>query len=313
MQRRELPADLPATFTTREAYAAGVRRSRLRAADLVRPFAGVYTRTDAVGSGATRDPVRLAQQYAAGMPSDEFFSHATAAVIWGLPLPRSVAMHEAVRMRDAVVHVSVLRPRNAPRGRGVHGHQVDARLVSVVEHESGLRVTSPASTWAQLGAVLGLADLVAVGDALVRPARRPDDRPQLATPAQLEAAVDAGRRPGVRLLRAALPLVRPRVDSRTETLLRLAIGDAGLPEPVTGFAVAVGTTIVAQVDLAYPRERVAIEYEGEHHLTDPDQWARDIRRYERLADAGWRVIRVTKDDLFRHRPTLIRRIRAALT
>ncbi len=303
MQRRDLPATLPAAFTTRQARSAGVSRSRLRAADLTRPFAGVYAKTR---DGDAADPVALARQYAAGMADAAFFSHVTAALIWGLPLPRAAA-------DSSMVHVSVLRPGNAPRGRGVCGHQVDARLVSILEHPSGVRVTSPASTWAALGTVLGIGDLVAVGDALVRAPRRPREHAQLATVAQLQAAIDAGKRPGIVRLRAALPHVRPRVDSRTETLLRLAIGDAALPEPVTGHAVVVGSEVLAQVDLAYPLERVAIEYEGEHHLTDPKQWARDIRRYERLADAGWRVIRVTKDDLFRQRGALMARIRAALS
>ena len=31
-------------------------------------------------------------------------------------------------------------------------------------------------------------------------------------------------------------------------------------------------------NLGYPELRIAIEYEGEHHLTDPLQWAEDIAR-----------------------------------
>jgi very-short-patch-repair endonuclease len=70
--------------------------------------------------------------------------------------------------------------------------------------------------------------------------------------------------------------------------------------------------LIGIVDLAYPAHRVAIEYEGEHHLTDPAQWAKDILRYERLIAAGWLPIRVTKDELFRHPDRLVTRVRAAL-
>lgn len=305
MRRRELPTELGDVFAVRDALAGGVDASRLAAADLERPFHGVRRRSAA---GAAVGHVEQARAYATRMTSHEFFSHTTAAALWGLPVP----MRMPGWARAADLHVSVLSPHRAPRGRGVRGHEVDTALVSVVALPSGVRVTDPASTWAQLGAILTEPDLVAVADALIREPRRADERPALATIEQLEAAIDAGRRPGVRRLRCAIPKVRPRVDSRTETLLRLLIVDDGLPEPLTGFPVIVGGRELAQVDLAYPRIRVAIEYEGEHHLTDPGQWARDIRRYERLADAGWHVIRVTKDDLFGRPAALLHRIRRAL-
>lgn len=303
MRRRELPHGLGEVFAVRDALAAGVDASRLGADDLEAPFHGVRRRREADASPAS--PVAQAHAYGTRMPEHEFFSHLTAAALWDIALPPSA--------RSLGVDVSVRSPHRAPRGRGVRGHEVDVRLISVLTLQSGLRVTSPASTWAQLGSVLAEPDLVAVADAIVREPRRTDERPALARIEQLQAAIDVGRRPGIRRLRRAIARVRPRVDSRTETLLRLLIVDSGLPEPVTGFAVVIGTTVVAQVDLAYPGIRVALEYEGEHHLTDPDQWARDIRRYERLTDAGWRVIRVTKDDLFRHPDQLLHRIRRALS
>jgi len=42
---------------------------------------------------------------------------------------------------------------------------------------------------------------------------------------------------------------------------------------------------------------VAIEYEGDHHRTDHDQWRYDIRRFTDLQGAGWFVYRATADDL----------------
>src|SRR3546814_15303629 len=86
----------------------------------------------------------------------------TAAVLWGLPLP--------ARVLDDGIDVSVWTPRRSPRGRGVRGHQLDRRLVSAVVHPAAsLVVTSPASTWALLGAVISHPyDLVAIGDAIIR-------------------------------------------------------------------------------------------------------------------------------------------------
>jgi len=69
---------------------------------------------------------------------------------------------------------------------------------------------------------------------------------------------------------------------------------------------------IAQVDFALPRIRLALEYEGEHHLTDPVQWAKDIARMERLIELGWRVMRVTQSDLFGTPELLVARIRRAI-
>jgi hypothetical protein len=116
---------------------------------------------------------------------------------------------------------------------------------------------------------------------------------------------------GVGKLRAALPSIRTRSASRPETRCRLALVEAGLPEPALNFDVVEHGRALGCVDLAYPELRIAIEYEGEHHLLDPEQWARDIERYDRLREAGWVVIRVTKTELFRSPNLLIARVRRA--
>ncbi|MEI4270374.1 DUF559 domain-containing protein [Klenkia sp. LSe6-5] len=67
---------------------------------------------------------------------------------------------------------------------------------------------------------------------------------------------------------------------------------------------------VARVDLAFPRQRVAVEYDGAWH-GEPGQFARDRRRLNALQAAGWRVLHVTAADL--HRPeALVARVRALL-
>jgi very-short-patch-repair endonuclease len=67
---------------------------------------------------------------------------------------------------------------------------------------------------------------------------------------------------------------------------------------------------VAGVDFAWPDAKVAVEYEGRWH-GQPQQVARDRRRLNELAAAGWTVVFVTSSDL--HDPVaLIARIAAAL-
>jgi hypothetical protein len=68
---------------------------------------------------------------------------------------------------------------------------------------------------------------------------------------------------------------------------------------------------IACPDLQYPRQRVAIEYEGEHYLTRRQQ-RRDIRRDEQYREEGWTVIKVTYEDLTLRPGALVERIRRAL-
>lgn len=313
MSRTALPPSLGDTFGVSDAKAAGVSTSRLRRGDLHRPFHGVRSlitldaaRADRFGAPigvAERDHLHRAQAFAARMGEHEFFSHVTAAVIWGIPVPMSLV--------TGPVHVSVLSPRRLPRSRGVRGHQARECSTKVtLDPWTDLRVTTPATTWATLGALItDLRDLVAAGDGAIRTWRRDA---ALASIEALQAAAEAGRRVGVRRLREALPLLRTRSASRPETRVRLELVWAGLPEPELNYDIIHAGERIACVDLAYPQFKVALEYEGEHHLVDPVQWARDIARYERLAQAGWTVLRITKGEAFTEPEFLVERVRRAL-
>jgi hypothetical protein len=241
------------------------------------------------------------------MRQTEFFSHTTAAVLWGVPLPV---------LGDRRLDVSVFRPRRAPRGANVRGHEIDPRLVRVTDLD-GLPVTTPASTWASLGALLSPYDLVAAGDAVVcvrssTGGNGSPPRPPLATPDQLRAAIDAGRRPGVGALRDAFGRIRTGSWSRLETWVRLILIDAGLPEPVLNFdAYDAAGRFLGCVDLAYPDLKIAIEYEGDHHWMTAEQFQRDIDRLDRLVENGWRIVRLTKRHVFTDPAEVVRRVSVA--
>jgi very-short-patch-repair endonuclease len=61
--------------------------------------------------------------------------------------------------------------------------------------------------------------------------------------------------------------------------------------------------------MGWPEFMVAVEYDGEHHRTDPLQYRKDIRRLETLDRLGWIVIRVIAGD---HPGAVLRRVRQAL-
>lgn len=284
------PAPLPpeladSPFTVAMAMAAGVGRQRLRAPDLRAPFHGVRSSTP-----LTR-PVELARAYAVRMPAQQFFSHITAAQLWDVPMSR--ALESRTRL-----DVSVMAPAHPPQLRGVSGHRLSAPT-DVVER-SGLRVVAPAIAWAQLAGTLSVTELIVAGDHLLR-RKRP-----ASTMAQLEAAAN---RPN---LREALRSVRPRTDSPQETRLRLLLVADGLPEPVVAHTVTTDAGFVATPDLAYVKARVAIEYLGSDHWTDPRVFADDIQRRELLHAAEWRVVEVIATDLTRASGALVARVARAI-
>ncbi len=85
-----------------------------------------------------------------------------------------------------------------------------------------------------------------------------------------------------------------------ETRTRLVIVDSGLPRPVAQYVIRDSEgRFIARVDLAYPVERVALEYEGDHHR-ERATFRRDIARVNALTTLGWIVIRVTADDIYRN-------------
>ncbi|GAA1842349.1 DUF559 domain-containing protein [Microbacterium koreense] len=254
--------------------------------------------------------VRAAHHYSARITHAEFFSHVTAAALWGLP----------IAVVDQRIDVSVLAPRRGPRARGVRGHQLSPKQVAVTTHpEIGAAVTTPASTWAQIGGVVRHPyDLTALADAIIRTPRIPGPRGRvLASPLasidELMDELDSGRRVGIDVLRSSLHAARVGSSSRMETWTRLTIIDGGLPEPVLDHDVYDDRGVfIGCVDLAYPDAKVAIEYEGDHHRTSPAQWNRDIEKHDALVRAGWRVIRVTREHVVSRPGVLCARVREAL-
>jgi hypothetical protein len=103
--------------------------------------------------------------------------------------------------------------------------------------------------------------------------------------------------------------VDPRAESPPESRVRVALVLAGLT-PVPQFEVWAGSIFLGRVDLAFPEQRVLVEYEGAHHF-EGTQIVRDDERFARLEAAGWRVVRLSSADL-RDLDSVVLRVRAAL-
>lgn len=282
--------------------------SRTRRRDVDHPFHGVAThRVDLT------DIVQRAHALGLLFAEGCALSHSSAALVRGFPLPR------ALRLAPEL-HVSVPRPHRAPRGAGVRGHSIELDHGAVER----LLVVSPSTrerlpvslvdeplTLLTCATQLALPDLVALADAMLRRSSA-EGRPD---PLFAALQVGAGRPGFVRLSRAA-SMRRAGARSRAETLLRLMITTAGLPEPVVAHPVqSTGRSPrswTAEADLAWPQYGVLVEYEGDQHRTSRRQFTHDLRRFERYADEGWRAVRATRDDLFEDPRELVDRLERRL-
>jgi hypothetical protein len=273
------------SFRVRDALRAGVNAERLRRCDLTVAVHGV------------RSPVGTADFLAAVelvMRPDQFFSHTTAARLWGMPLPRAIAS-------EAVVHVSTLGDAGRMRRPSVVAHRV--RSVSVVERD-GHRVSAPADTWFACAGIVDLRALVAIGDHIV-------GRAGLSTIDGLRLAIPDGAR-RARAARAALDLVRVGAESPMESWLRLSVVEAGFPDPELNVEVRdADGAFLGRVDLAWPDLRIGLEYDGDHHRERETFW-HDQRRDNGFAVNDWLIIHATAGDL--HRPAvLFERLRQAFS
>lgn len=280
---RELPIDLRnRSFTLVEA-GNDVTRSRLQHPGLLTPSRGI------------RVPWGVAQEFDAiiapilACTPGAVACWGTAARLWNLPLPSHV-------QSGLNIHLATPKGANRPRRFGVTGHRLDLQAQDV-HLLRGLAVTSPARTWLDLAGRLATPDLVAVGDAIVCSHQRSfgPNAPALGSVSDLRQVLDqhSGAR-GIRSARAALDLIRIGSDSVPETLLRLALVEAGLPEPELNVVIVSGSgRDVAWPDLAYREYRVSIQYDGAHHLS-AEQQGSDARRDNESALAGWTSLRITK-------------------
>lgn len=137
-------------FQRRTALAAGVTPKQLRGPGYRVVLPGAYVSASTVVTPLVR--VR-----AALLPYGDvaWASHASAARVHDLPIP-TIAME----------HVSVPRPGQRRRHQGVKVHvggpSVRTRLVR------GVRVSEPCRLFVEMAALVGLVDLVVLGDAMVR-------------------------------------------------------------------------------------------------------------------------------------------------
>lgn len=282
MTRGPLPHPLPdlgSPFTWHDARRTGVSRRRMGAQDLERRVFGIRAE-----AGAYDDLASRCRMFAVRLPNEVFFSHATAALLVGAPLPFRLE-------RGQTVHVTVPAPQRAPHATGVTGHS--RRVVAGdIRVTGGIRHSSRERLWCELGTVLSVPPLVALGDFLIH------HRMPLTTIGRLATRMRAGDRIArTPRLREALALLDERSESPRESILRVMLRDAGLTYPqINREVVEAADGGAIRSDFVFPDERVVVEYQGDYHR-GRNQWRKDMTRRSRLESRGWYVVELNADDL----------------
>ncbi|PLS29150.1 hypothetical protein Uis4E_0728 [Bifidobacterium parmae] len=224
------------------------------------------------------------------------FGMTTSLMLQSVPLPATCDLDTSLLHTVSSTKRRRTRRRGIPTQPHVWRALADTEPVRINRHVYALDLMH---TWAQLAPHVPFEELIALGDAIVTAiARRsPSSHGRTATQIRDGLAAFAAGLPAFRGKRACVAAcghIMAGVDSPMETRNRLALIRHGIPCPVPGYTVP-GMTFASgapmTLDMAWPEQLVAVEYDGDQHRTDKNQWRRDTEKRDRLLGHGW-IIRV---------------------
>jgi predicted transcriptional regulator of viral defense system len=220
-------------------------------------------------------------------------------------------LHGIAEPKRGPVEVLAPHPRKSPEGSGWLLRLKCTR--SLPDHEqserSGLPATSGARTLLDLADVAStsrLTELVAAG-VRVRACTLQKMRDII------EAHPNAHGRGRLRHVLDVLADDGSRARSDVEVTALQSLLDAGLPRPVVAHRVVDEQgRFIAEVDLAYPQLRLAIEIDGFRWHSSPERKRRDEQRQNRLVLAGWTVLRFSASEVLARPERLVSAVRRIL-
>jgi predicted transcriptional regulator of viral defense system len=295
-------------FTTADAVTAGYPYSEIR--DLVSTgrwirlrrgvLIGAEDLARARETGRTHRVNCLAVLLALGRPRT-VVSHASAATLWGLPVPP-----------EATATLRLTDPDRWRRGEGFLMSR--APLAPDELWRSGpVPMTSAARTLADCAREWVLEDAVVAMDAALLAGRTSRE--------DLQRAVAAAQRwPGAAQAIRASTLADGRAESPLETRGRLRILGSGLPVPELQAEIRAAGRLVAVVDAWFDDAAVAVEFDGRVKYSDPWRgrtpervlWE-EKRREDELRALDIRVVRIVDADLCADWPRTATRLGDLLT
>jgi hypothetical protein len=272
-------------FRIAVAAGAGVSHAVLRGPQFRRMCRGVYMDARL----EVTFPLRL-QAFLLALPPLTVVSHVSAARLWGF---------------DPLGHADLEFSGTAAKHSALPGVVLHRREARITRYDrAGFPATGPDRTFVDCALRLSFVELVQLGDHLIHIG---------ATTRDVLADYCWSRHlHGVQRARRAVQWVRAGAESPRESLMRLLLVFARLPEPELNVWItdASGTRL-ARVDMLFRRHKVIVEYDGRQHERDSRQWKRDRERREVLEALGYRLIVIAAPDF--HAPHQIaRRVHEAL-
>ena len=251
----------------------------------IRPGAYVEVPPD-LDHHARRRFLALARVVAAAeqLEVDHTFSHATAALVWGLALWR------------VPTRTHLIQRVSRPTGHGADDlvrHVHELALAHRTERR-GIPVTDLDRTLVDCAMALDPLDALVVADSALRAGADPERCADL-------LASMPGRR-GVRQARAIVEFADDGAESPRETAVRYTVLQAGMPAPET--QIRIDTSIGEYwADVGWPDLRLLVEYDGLAKYGDgstaPRVLLRERRRQDAVQEQGWRFLRLTGEDVGR--------------
>lgn len=230
----------------------------------------------------------------------------SAARAWGLPL---IDDHDPATGRlehleqDVLVWRRLDKKTDAQSAYQLRRHRPASRA-EIVQHPSGLWLTSPLRTALDCAAFLLLEPAVCLIDAALQ-------RGLFSVAVLQQAAAERGTDPGSRRIRAAIALADGRAESPAESLARLVLQPV-IPSLVPQVRIRDGGgRVVARADLGDEDVRLAVETDGRRWHAGEQMAARDHRRDRRTGALGWTTERVVWWELRREQDALRQRVLAA--
>lgn len=217
------------------------------------------------------------------LPARAFFIAETVAQLLHAPVPLATE-------KDTTLHVGMPAPARAVRAEGLTGRRLSIAPEDLTAR-GGIRMTTAARAFCDLAGTFELHDLVATGDFLLRYGHLSRE--------SLRGTIE--RHPGRRhraLLTEAAGLLDPRAESAPESIIRVALVQAGITGLVPNQVIRDARgAFIARSDFAFPSLKLIFEYQGDAHRTTRDQWRRDKTRIAKLRAAGWMVIEIAAEQL----------------
>jgi len=173
---------------------------------------------------------------------------------------------------------------------GVDYHRVRRLAPADITVRRGIRVTSVARTILDLAALVSPQTLERTLDEALRK--------QMVTLKALRYCIDRNGRRGrdgvghLEMLMAERYQQHPP-DSPLETDVAALLRESGVPAGIKRHRVIEGDQVIAEVDLAWPREKVAAQVHGSSFHRQPRNWENDQWVENQLQLHGWLVVKVT--------------------